>query len=674
MMRKFNKKKAAKRGAILVTVVFVLAFATIFIAAAMMLTQATRKRVYTEAESDQARLTVTSVAEAWYRAVVKCEYSDDAILQLCKANTGHGTQVRVKASSSADAFPGLDTIGQPESSTSYTTASFYRSPNKNPATKDEDYTYVADFSTRIENQVENVRISLTYTPPANPSGGKPFSTQIDFNGKFGQNNLKLVGDGKSDDLDNIFLVRKGGKNENSGFSTVATMVYCDGDVAFKADNIQSKDIVFLAGARIKKLDDSTFYTGKVENLFFFGTPGINEKISDGDYVQFSNLNKGDVTFYLCNRTKTSITGNADVIYVDENGDRTETGATPLSPTMKTKIQKYAQYNKSYKKGGTEEFPTTDSFLASMKSNIRVGKTAPGSYTYKNSMGKFLKDYCYQRTNATLPSGTYIFDDDGCDPAANSNKHPKVTKVDKEGKPTDEEYNFHEREPYIIVLNGNNTYRFWFKGGKTFNPRFVVFVMYNTDPGNPALFCLEDKAKIYWPGKNGDTDSDGTAICNNGILSVNRNLTSAKAAFDYVYDIYEKLKEGPSNFENTANKGYSVNYDGTKEPCAMIIGMGHNTVKFDKNIILEAFLGLFNDSYDTDSQSKLIFRNGDAGVFYGRMMTDGYDDADGGSILNPAAPGSSSFNGSKPPIQKAVTNFALKSMIYYYNLGNNKSGS
>ena len=65
MMRKLTKKKAGRRGAILVTVVFILAFAVIFIAAAMTLTQSTRKRVYTEAETNQARLTVTSVAESW---------------------------------------------------------------------------------------------------------------------------------------------------------------------------------------------------------------------------------------------------------------------------------------------------------------------------------------------------------------------------------------------------------------------------------------------------------------------------------------------------------------------------------------------------------------------------------------------------------------------------------
>ena len=209
MMRKFNKKKAAKRGAILVTVVFVLAFATIFIAAAMMLTQATRKRVYTEAENNQARLTVTSVAESWLHALQKCEISDSAILALCKAGAGGtGTPVRVKASATSNTIPGLETENT-SSTTSFTEVTFTRSPNKTGASKDEEYTYIADFSTHIDGQVENVRAYLTYTPPTSTGGGKPFSTQIDLNAEFGQNNLEIVGDGKAQgDLDNIFLIRR----------------------------------------------------------------------------------------------------------------------------------------------------------------------------------------------------------------------------------------------------------------------------------------------------------------------------------------------------------------------------------------------------------------------------------------------------------------------------------
>ena len=111
---------------------------------------------------------------------------------------------------------------------------------------------------------------------------------------------------------------------------------------------------------------------------------------------------------------------------------------------------------------------------------------------------------------------------------------------------------------------------------------------------------------------------------------------------------------------------------------MIIGMGKNTLSFDSHVIMEAFIGLFNDDYKTKKQSIIGFRNGGGSVFYGRLMTDefGFDtsgDSGGIGITNPAAPGASTLSGKKPDIEKVVTCFSLKSMIYYYNLGNNKTG-
>ena len=394
MMRKFNKKKAAKRGAILVTVVFILAFAVIFIAAAMTLTQATRKRVYTEAENNQARLTVTSVAESWLHALQKCEISDSAILALCKAGAGgSGTPVRGKASATANTIPGLETENT-SSTTSFTEVTFTRSPNKTGASKDEEYTYIADFSTHIDGQVENVRAYLTYTPPTTTSGGKPFGTQIDLNSEFGQNNLEIVGDGKPQgDLDNIFLIRKGGKNVDSSFSSHATLVYCDGDVAFKAEKIYSPDIVFLSGAKLANKTDSTNYTGVNGggvNLFFFGDN--NESIAST--TSNGNFSSSGKTFYLCKRTNSSNwTKDGTVIYINEDGTRADGGAD-LGATFKTKVQKYASYNKSYKKNGKDSYPTTDVFLGSA-SNLGVKRTAPSTAT-ETSLASFLRDNCYQK--------------------------------------------------------------------------------------------------------------------------------------------------------------------------------------------------------------------------------------------------------------------------------------
>ena len=645
MMRKFNKKKGSRRGAILVTVVFILAFAMIFIAAAMMLTQSTRKRVYTEAENNQARLTVTSVAEAWYRAIKKAEFEDDDILAICSANSGSGTTIRVKASATADTIPGLENEGTTNNE-SYTTVKFYRSPNVAGATKNSQYTYYADFSTHIDGQVENVRAALTYTDPIIINDGAPFSTQVDLNGKFGNNNLEVVGQGKDpDDLDNVFLVRKGGNSKDASFSSYATMIYCDGDVTFKDEVLHSKDIVFLSGARLKSGDSGHFSSAsKVENFFFFGENG--DSIATGGKGNFSGNN---FNFYLCNRSNASDwTSGGVVVEVNADGSRKDNNA--VSDSFKKKVQKYASYNASYKKGGKEEFPTTDTFLTSAKKKLGLKtKTAPNGTTTM-SLGQFLTDYNYNQHSAYVPAGEYKFTSDGSD---HDETHPGLSA----------------KEPYVMVLKGGSTYRFWFAGGKSFALKNVIFIIDKPNKASPVLFLLENGAKVKWSSDdNGKTGA-------NGILSVEgRNFDSAAAAYNYVKGITAST---PRNFENTQNKGYSFRYNGVNEPCSMIIGMANNDLVFSKFILMESFIGLFNDSYNDDGtpKSNLSFGNNDSGTLYGRIMTDGLGfGGDQGSILYPASPAASSLPGPNPDMEKVVTNFALKSMVYYYNLGsNNQTG-
>ena len=641
MMRKFYKKKAGRRGAILVTVVFVLAFAVIFIAAAMVLTQYTRKRVYTEAESNQARLTVTSVAESWYRAVQMCEFSDADLLDLCSATTN----IRVYASATADTVPGLENEGT-TSTDSYTTLKLYRVGNAPGAVKDEDYTYYADFSTHLDGQVENVRATLTYTPPINNKKGAPFSTQIDLNNKFSQNNLDIVGKGK-DDLDNIFLVRKGGKNVNSSFTSYATMVYCDGDVAFKDDDLRADDIVFLKGARLANLQDSTNFKGNVKNLFFFGDN--DESISTGTK---GNFNPNGLNFYLCKRSvgDSSWTTGATVTYINADGTLKNGGGAVFADTAKNdafvkKVKKYASYNVSYKADGTNSFPTTDDFISS-SSKLGITKTPPSNVTGQSFASFLVGDgshsaQSYQKNGGKyVDAGTYVFTSDGSD---TGEQHPGLG----------------DKEPYVLVLNGTKKYKFWFKG--TFNLYNVVFIIDKPTPSNPALFLLADGAKVTWPC------SDNGKVGGNGIFAVEgRNFDSAEAAYNFIKSTLNSNLSGPNKLEDNG-KGYSKYYNGTNEPCAMVIGMGNNTFKVCKNAILESFVGLFNESYGDNVKSKFLFQNNDSGVFYGRLMTDGYYDSDQGCISMPACPGSSNMDAPDPDMKKLVTCFSLKSMIYYYGL-------
>ena len=70
MIKRLTKTKKSKQGAILVIVVLILALAMIFIASAMMLTQATRTRLYENTVQSQARLTVTAASEVFCFQVI----------------------------------------------------------------------------------------------------------------------------------------------------------------------------------------------------------------------------------------------------------------------------------------------------------------------------------------------------------------------------------------------------------------------------------------------------------------------------------------------------------------------------------------------------------------------------------------------------------------------------
>ena len=283
--------------------------------------------------------------------------------------------------------------------------------------------------------------------------------------------------------------------------------------------------------------------------------------------------------------------------------------------------------------------------------LKIDKTATGSKNADSSpktmsLGKFLNDYNYNEHSDYVPAGAYYFTSDASD--------------------HDENHGFGAKIPYVMVLKGGSNYRFWFKGGVTFGLYNVIFIVDKPDKAAPVLFLMEDGANINWPGDGSGTSTNGKTG-GNGILAVEgRNFDTKQKAYDFVTGITAGTAR---QFENSSNK-YSTRYDGKNEPCAMVLGMGNNKFCIDKNIIMEAFIGLFNDSYGDSPKSTLSFRNNDAGVLYGRIMTDGLGFSnDSGSILYPASPAASTLPAPNPDMEKVVTCFSLKSMIYYYGLGN-----
>ena len=433
------------------------------------------------------------------------------------------------------------------------------------------------------------------------------------------------------------------------------MVYCDGQISFKEEVLKSTDIVFLQGAKLKvgSGDMCKWNKGssKVKNLFFFGSG--SESISDDN----TRGNFGDVAsglnFYLCGRTNNTAwtTGN-NVIEINANGYKTNGDPvftnTADQKAFADKVKVYASYNTQYRKGGTNPYPTTDTFLRSSKQmnhNAVSSKTAPTNPDWHGSLGDFLKGKCYNsHTGSYLTPGKYVFESDDSDHDENHSDIPEGSKF-----------------PYVIVLEGGKNYQFWFKGNTTYTLKNVVFIINDPKPAYPVLFLLEDKAKIYWPG-----DSNGQ-VCGNGIFSVEgRKFTDSAATFKFIKDEWNENHSNVRNFENSSGK-YSTRYNSTNEVCAMVIGMGHNHFELDKNVILEGFVGLFNDSYEKANQSMIKIRNNDNGAYYCRFMTDGYNDADGGNWYMPATPSSTALPNPNPPIKKLVTGFSLNSMKYYYNI-------
>ena len=85
--KKVMKKADDKKGVILITVIFIVAMALLFITTALTISIASRQRVYSNAKSDQARLTVTSLAQSIWQAIYSQQISDADLESLATTGT-----------------------------------------------------------------------------------------------------------------------------------------------------------------------------------------------------------------------------------------------------------------------------------------------------------------------------------------------------------------------------------------------------------------------------------------------------------------------------------------------------------------------------------------------------------------------------------------------------------
>ena len=290
MIKRLVKKKDSKQGAILVIVVLILALAMIFITAAMMLTQATRSRLYDNTMQSQARLTVTSASEVFLEALITQEITDDQIDQMLSESPSRHDDDSDKIMMVVDGVPGMSR--DPDNCTYLDL--YY------PDTDDTNIVY-ADFSTIIGDQRENVRIvlSVSHSDP-HPSGR--FKNQIDIAASVSTSQLRfdqgvgMVNPALGPVDDNTILLRGGAYEQTSDAIFFSDLVYSGGTAKLGGGNYYKGNMVFLDGAyfsstaSVKEISGDFYFIGNSNHdagIKHGGNDNIWGSISSGSKFVFA---------------------------------------------------------------------------------------------------------------------------------------------------------------------------------------------------------------------------------------------------------------------------------------------------------------------------------------------------------------------------------------------------
>lgn len=585
MIRRKGKLKKSKQGSLLIIVVLILALAIIFISSAMMLTQATKDRLYDNAMSSQARLTVTAASEAFIEALETQEINDDQFDLLISDSLGHakigqhGNSDKIKML--VDGVPGMSS--SPDNCT-YVDIYF-------PTAADVNKVAHMDFTTVIGDEVENVKIILDINDVKNVNPGNGFTNQIEvasnvsvtnirFPGGLGMYDADLLTGGSPDD--NTVLLRDNYYEQNSQNNLIFSDIVVAGSdtdkkyFAMGEKALYAGDIIFMDNAYLSTHASNDWgFTG---DFYFLGKEvsgysaadydagtalwkdGGWDKISNTSRFIFSNRvpQRSDVYYKdghesdngKIQRLFTTETNANRAYFVDKNGN----SLTSISTVASTKVGG-GSYNvknstlSSSTMSNSAKYTFDGDTVTLDKQYTVTDKTNYYQNSYRTNIGSFptatdyfksvdlgddeltteypyaTTDAKYKNLNTTL--GTMAAG--GIKDLAAGNYI--ITASLKAGAPGT------GVSPYIIALNGAKEYRFYFADHTSFEIENVVFAMYNVSESTiPPIFVLEDGAEVYLGGTTEDTHHQDTnaGFCSSGFLSMNRGINSAAALKTYIH--------------------------------------------------------------------------------------------------------------------------------------------
>ena len=649
MIKRLSKSKRNKQGAILVLVVLILALAMIFIASAMMLTQATRSRLYENTMSSQARLTVSAAAETFLEALQTQEITDkqmDAMLAECSTRqTDNSKKIKMVV----NGVPGMSTA-----SDNCTYLDLYY-----PDTTDTTTVY-ADFTTIIGDQTENVRVILVVDDPDTNNTCR-FKNQIDIAGDVDAEQLRFTeGVGMTSPTkraqgvtDNTILLRGNAFEQASSSIVYSDVVYAPGSTAtWGGGNTFYGSNIFLDGAYFSTKDSGAKFLG---DFYFVGTSNdvsfiyssANSWKTDDNWGENSN-------FYFSGRTlqdssKDTMNDDADYVkYVLDNHDCyfvgvdgdvkgtnknqnstpqyeytiTNAGKTLTGPAA-TNMAIYKQYNYDPNSDTADKFPTDcrTQVLSELNFNGTISYSTAKTFDYDNYRAS--DGYLYAAGDE-IPADTELIKNpitaeypayrkimSGTNKVIDPDRTFDIGSLDTYDSDGDRiidlanggAYYFtagttmsnnNNVEPYVFAINGAKQNVLYFGSGE-FNFNCCCFALYNvSDTMTPVVIIMEDGAEFVLAGDSSYQVGD-SALCSAGFISLNRGFTTAAGIGGYIHD-HGHTSENVEWEQANGNKvSYSSYYDGDVRPNIFIYGVKNNKVTFGNDNIIEAYIGLYDVS-------------------------------------------------------------------------------
>ncbi len=635
MIKRFSKKQGSKQGVILLTVVFILAMAVIFISACMVMTQATRNRLYWKAEQSQARLTVTSAAEAFYQALEVGDFQEGQLKKLAKAGAS-GILMTAK-DGSGNYLPGMST--SPENCTTL-------SLKAKDADCSEIYAYLV---TTIDGESEKVKI--TFKVKKKPKVYGLFGNPVDYNGMASNLNFDDFGyaNGLNPD-DNFLVIRDGGYMQDSSSQIYSNIVFTAGDIGKFQANLHGSDFIFLGSATLgleASVDDGA------GGYYFVNTPGSSSGAFSKSFGYDQMNASGPVVF--ANRTanyKLNNVGTASPVYsIDVSGSSATWNSSniqagnsftePSAETLQTVYDKTSKYVSEDFVNSIGEFPTTEQAFAQIKlGDDPLPATAPSSFK-EYTLDGFKTKY----GNSSITTTPKIVGDDNGDGVV-ENPNIKITTGGSIGNDTGS-----TGTDYVFLLDGSIDYVIYLTGDT--NLYQAVFAVYGPNSDHQQVFVLQSGVDLVISNQNYSSKCQG-------FISVPRSDDSASAA-NYLKYVLEGKLIGEMTSKPSGGK-YSSYYDSKCKPTIYILGAANNQVKMNCGTVVEAYMGLFNPAGATTTSGVTCYNTSQ--YIYGRMMFDGFTTADGGNVNMPYCPGPNN-GGDKPDVELYKFGYSVVSVDYYY---------